>query len=88
MATPKTWTAVDIQTGPLQVWRDAAGTLHAERHYTFVDAEGAEIPVGQQLLSVIIPWDNVPLEIREALARMDAWTTDQILEQEGMQDQP
>jgi hypothetical protein len=86
MPTPKTWTAVDIEADKVQLWVDDSGNLRVERHYVFVDEEGAQVPVAGGLLSESVPWVDVPEEIRDALTTINTWTLDQILQQEGMAD--
>lgn len=84
MATPKTWTATDLELGKLVIYR--AGTnLHVERRYQFVDAGGAildQIAGGRVVEEIAI--SAVPANILSALEEIDTWTKTKALQQEGM----
>lgn len=82
--TDKTWTAVDISAGKVQLWVDDGSNLHIERPYCFVDASGEEVPVGSRKMSVTAPWNDVPQDIKDALSTINTWTRNRILSDEGM----
>jgi len=83
----KIWTAADVKLGPLKITprNDKAKTMHIERRYGFIDAEGnvlAQVAGGRVVAD--IPFAELPASIRAALQDIDAWTKSQALEQEGM----
>ena len=86
MATPKTWTADDVQLGKLTIMRDGS-IIGVDRRYEFVDAQNDWIPaIKGRRLRVDVPWSEIPTNVQTALQTIDTWTYNQILLQEGMQD--
>lgn len=89
MATPKTWTAEDIQQGKLTLHRviNEIGqqAIQVERRYVFVDAADQVLDqvAGGRLLAVMAIVD-IPASVVSALQTIDKWTYDQALAQEGM----
>lgn len=80
----KTWTAVDVQAGKVQLWVDADARLHIERPYVFIDVDTQPLPMGERLYAETTEWAEVPSSIRDALTAIDAYTRAAILTQEGM----
>jgi len=80
----KIWTAEDLSLGKLTINR-VGGTLHIERRYKFLDANGdviTQIATGRLLLKVKVP--AIPPLVLAALQAFDTWTKDKALEQEEM----
>jgi len=86
MASVKIITAVDIAQGKLVIQKQGS-SLHIERRYQFLDA-GANVidnlAGGRVVAAVAIA--SLPANIASALAEIDAWTYNQALNQEGMND--
>lgn len=89
MATPKTWTADDIQQGKLTLHRVVnefgQQAIQLERRYVFVDSVGDVLTdiAGGKLLEVVAIAD-IPASVVSALQTIDDWTYSQSLAQEGM----
>ena len=85
MATPKSWTAHDVEQGKLTL-NQFGSDIHVERRYVFVDDVGAELEdvAGGRLLDVV-PWADIPANIQDALTSINNWTYNQILIQEQME---
>jgi hypothetical protein len=85
MATPKTWTAVDVGQGKLAIIRRGT-TFQVERRYVFLDdADDVLEDVAGGRLGVEVEWSAIPSGIQDALLAIDTWTYNQILAQEGME---
>lgn len=85
----KTWTAVDLKLGKLTIHRaiDEFGqpAIQLERRYQFVDNAGRvleQIAGGRVVETIAIA--DIPADILAALQKIDAWTKQKALEQEGM----
>ena len=86
MATAKIITATDIEQGKLTISRSGTN-LTVERRYVFLDAGDAVIEnlAGGRVVETIAI-ASLPANIAGALADIDAWTYQQALTQEGMND--
>lgn len=92
MATPKSWTAYDLQQGKLTIHRfnhpdTGQPAIQVERRYRFVDDGDVviyDIAGGRLLATVEIA--DLPAGVLSALQTIDAWTYNQALLQEGMND--
>lgn len=80
----KTWTATDLQLGKLTIHRFGSD-IQVERRYKFLDTEGAVLEqiAGGRVLKTV-PLAELPIDILAALQKIDAWTKNKALEQEGM----
>ena len=86
MATPKNWTAYDVQLGTLTLYPDGAD-IGVERRYKFVDDQDSVITdIAGGRLRVTVAWSSIPTNVQDALQLIDTWTYNQILAKEGMQD--
>lgn len=90
MATPKTWTADDIEQGKLTIHRIThpdtdQPALQIERRYIFLDDQDEKLQgvAGGRVLE-IVEIGNLPQGIIDALQAIDNWTYQQALSQEGM----
>lgn len=86
MATPKSWTATDLEQGKLTIIRTGAD-LHLERRYDFLDSGDVIIPEiagGRVVEDMAIA--SLPASIIDALQTIDNWTYQKALVQEGMND--
>lgn len=80
----KTWIATDLQLGKLAIGPHNS-TLHIERRYTFLDANGDVMPeIKGGRFVADIEWSSLPTNIQDALTAINAWTKTQALIQEGM----
>ena len=82
----KTWTATDLELGKLTIIRTRTGQdLHLERRYRFLDAEDAVLTqIAGGRVSETVAIVDLPADILDALQKIDAWTKQKALEQEGM----
>lgn len=86
MATPKAFTAYDLELGKLTITRSGSD-LTVERRYRFVDDSDVVIDnlAGGRLVATVAI-ASLPANIVSALAAIDTWTYNQALAQEGMED--
>ena len=86
MATPKNWTAYDVELGKLTITR-LGSTIGVERRYKFVDDQDDVIDdIAGGRLRVGVEWSSIPSNVQSALQLIDTWTYNQILALEGMED--
>lgn len=80
----KTWTATDVALGKLTVHRFGS-EIQVERRYQFLDAGGQILGqvAGGRVLETI-PIAELPADVLAALQKIDAWTKQKALQQEGM----
>jgi len=81
----KTWTATDLQLGPLKI-TPRNGSVHIERRYKFLDSTGAileQIAGGRFVADIALT--SLPAEVSSALQTINTWTKNQALIQEGME---
>jgi len=86
----KTWTAVGLRLGKLVIYPEelveGSGVIKVERRYRFLDAQGDVLDqiAGGRVVEVV-PWADLPQDIKDALQAINAWTKQRALEQEGME---
>lgn len=90
----KQWIAKNIICGHIRLIRhpvtieeggQAQDVLTIERAYNFVDVDnkniGALVP---QRLVKNLSWNNVPAELKTVFNKLDTWTRNQALKEQGM----
>ena len=84
MATPKSWTAHDLQLGKLTLRRER-DEIHYEQRYEFVDEIDDVLSevAGSRLVGMALA-ASLPSDILAALQTISNWLYAQCLEQEGM----
>lgn len=85
MASPKVWTADDVQQRRLYLERQGSDIL-VQRDYVFVDGQDQQLFERLEVFQTTIAVASIPANVISALQDIDAWIYDQILAQEGMED--
>jgi len=83
MTIPKTWTATDIRMGK-QTHICIDNILYLYQRYQFVDIDGNILPIEEGRLTLEISLPDIPVSILAALGKIEQWTKQKALEQEGM----
>lgn len=84
MATPKIWTANDIEQRRLYLERQDTDIL-VQRDYVFVDDQAQALPdFSLQVFSTTVAIASIPGSVVTALQTIDSWIYNQILAKEGM----
>jgi len=83
--TQKTWTASDIRMAAIKMHLLENGKLSAIQDYIFLDDQGErvkDLPNGR--VSISLPFDDLPVNIKTALTEINTYMYNQALTQEGM----
>lgn len=89
MATPKVWTAYDLELGILKINRVIVGdgnqAIHFEQRYGYVDDLGDVLrEVAGSRISDTVELAEMPTDIMTALGTINNWLYARCLEKEGM----
>lgn len=86
MATPKVWTATDLDMGVMRLAM-VGSDLSVIQGYTFVDDQGATIEeLPQRSLQITTPFSSLPENIRQALIALNNYMYQAALNREEMND--
>ena len=79
------WKATALRRdGQIRMYVDKAGFLHVLRDYAYVDAGGQRLPFGTKTHEEKIRWADVPVEIQNALLKVDEFINAGIDKAEGI----
>jgi len=88
MVTPKTWTAHDLDLGPLKINRtsteDGNPGIQFEQRYQYKNGIGILEGVAGSRLVDVIELTDIPPNILSALSAIEAYMYNKCLEKEGM----
>jgi len=86
---PKIWEATDLKMGRIEIEQTktevGAPAIRLIRYYQFVDGVGnvlADLSAGG--LTLTIAWADVPVDIQNALTKIDNFTYQEALKKEGL----
>ena len=83
----RTWKATTLRRDKIiRMYMDAQGFLHVLRDYAYVDAGGQRLPFGTKTHEEKILWADVPVEIQQALLKVDEFINKGIDKAEGIND--
>ena len=85
----KIWEAADLRMGRIEIEQTkteaGAPAIRLTRYYQFADSVGnvlADLSAGG--ISLTIAWADVPVDIQNALTKIDNFTYQKALEKEGL----
>ena len=81
----RTWRAITLKRDKvIRMYLDAGGYLHVLRDYSYLDEGGNVLPFGVKTHDEKLLWANVPVEIQQALLKVDEFINAGIDKAEGI----
>lgn len=85
--SPKTITVDDIRRGTIFLHPvDSSGDITIQCNYQYVDSAGDLIPDVDRVkhLNITVPFSSLPIVTQQAIADVEDWVSQQVLDAEGL----